>query len=199
MYKPIDPVKSLGIDDKTTSSLITVAYNYYQTKDLDKSKITKKEHAKLISCFVRFFNSLNSSRISDDDILHYLKTEGLKGKTESIALATKYISEIRQIQSTKILFSSPDLINTLNPINNKTYNRGRNIRNLVNFDYKIDVVISSNYHNKLLLPQIYLIFSLDDGEIIKVKVDLRIFNEFRKNLGMHVKKILFNEGISQIK
>ena len=116
-----------------------------------------------------------------------------------MALVTQYIKEIRQVQSTKILFSSPDLISTLNPINNKTYNRGRNIRDLVNFDYKIDVVISSNYHNKLLVPQIYLIFSLDDGEIIKVKVDLRIFNEFRKDLSMHAKKILFNEGISQIK
>ena len=199
MYKTIDPVKSLGIDDKTASSLITVAYNYYQTKEIDKSIITKKEYAKLISCFVRFFSSLNSSRLSDDDILHYLKTEGLKGKTESIALASQYVTEIRQVQSAKILFSSPDLTNTLNPVNNKTYNRGRNIRNLVNFDYKIDVVISSNYHNKLLVPQIYLIFTLDDGEIIKVKVDLRIFNEFRKCLGMHVKKILFNEGISQIK
>ena len=199
MYKPIDPVKSLGIDDKTTSSLITVAYKYYQTKEIDKSVCTKKEHAKLISCFVRFFGSLNSSRLSDDDILHYLKTEGLKGKAESLSLVTQYITEIRQIQSQKILFSSPDFTNTLNPINNKTYNRGRNIRNLVNFDYKIDVVISSNYHNKLLLPQIYLIFTLDDGEIIKVKTDLRIFNEFRKNLGMHVKKILLNEGISQIK
>ncbi len=60
-------------------------------------------------------------------------------------------------------------------------------------------MISSNYHNKLLVPQIYLIFTLDDGEIIKVKADLRIFNEFRKDLGMHVKKILLNEGISQIK
>ena len=199
MYKTIDPVKSLGIDDKTASSLIKVAYNYYQTKEIDKSIITKKEYAKLISCFVRFFSSLNSSRLSDDDILHYLKTEGLKGKTESIALASQYVAEIRQVQSAKILFSSPDLTSTLNPVNNKTYNRGRNIRNLVNFDYKIDVVISSNYHNKLLVPQIYLIFTLDDGEIIKVKVDLRIFNEFRKNLGMHVKKILFNEGISQIK
>ena len=199
MYKPIDLVKSLGCDDKTTSALITCAYNYYQTKEIEKNACSKKEHAKLISCFVRFFRSLNSSRLSDDDIIHYLKTEGLKGKAESLALVTQYITEIRQVQSTKILFSSPDLISTLNPINNKTYNRGRNIRDLVNFDYKIDVVISSNYHNKLLVPQIYLIFSLDDGEIFKVKVDLRIFNEFRKNLSMHAKKILFNEGISQIK
>ena len=35
--------------------------------------------------------------------------------------------------------------------------------------------------------------------IIKVKVDLRMFNEFRKDLGMHIKKILINEGVSQIK
>ena len=199
MNKTIDQVKSLGIDDKTTSSLITVAYNYYQTKEIDKKVCTKKEYAKLISCFVRFFRSINSTKQNDDELIQHLKLESLKGKTESLNLVTKYIAEIRQVQSSKILFGSPDLTNTLNPINNKNYNRGRHIRNLVNFDYKIDVVISSNYHNKLLQPQIYLIFSLDDGEIIKVKVDLRIFNEFRKDLAFHIKKILLNEGISQIK
>ena len=199
MNKTIDQVKSLGIDDKTTSSLITVAYNYYQTKEIDKKVCTKKEYAKLISCFVRFFRSINSTKQNDDELIQHLKLESLKGKNESLNLVTKYIAEIRQVQSSKILFGSPDLTNTLNPINNKNYNRGRHIRNLVNFDYKIDVVISSNYHNKLLQPQIYLIFSLDDGEIIKVKVDLRIFNEFRKDLAFHIKKILLNEGISQIK
>ncbi len=199
MNKTIDQAKSLGIDDKTTSSLITVAYNYYQTKEIDKKVCTKKEYAKLISCFVRFFRSINSTKQNDDELIQHLKLESLKGKTESLNLVTKYIAEIRQVQSSKILFGSPDLTNTLNPINNKNYNRGRHIRNLVNFDYKIDVVISSNYHNKLLQPQIYLIFSLDDGEIIKVKVDLRIFNEFRKDLAFHIKKILLNEGISQIK
>ena len=199
MNKTIDQAKSLGIDDKTTSSLITVAYNYYQTKEIDKKVCTKKEYAKLISCFVRFFRSINSTKQNDDELIQHLKLESLKGKTESLNLVTKYIAEIRQVQSSKILFGSPDLTSTLNPINNKNYNRGRHIRNLVNFDYKIDVVISSNYHNKLLQPQIYLIFSLDDGEIIKVKVDLRIFNEFRKDIAFHIKKILLNEGISQIK
>ena len=200
MFKYLDPVKSLGIDDKTTSSLISVAYNYYQTKEIDRKTFSKKEFAKLISCFVRFFYSLNSSKQGDEDIFQsYLKNEGLKGKTESIKILNGYVNEIRQIQNAKILFSSPDIGNTLNAIDNKTNNRGRNIRNLVNFDYKIDVIISSNYSNRLLIPQIYLIFSLDDGEIIKVKVDLRMFNEFRKNLGMHIKKILINEGVSQIK
>ena len=200
MFKYLDPVKSLGFDDKTTSSLISVAYHYYQTKEIDRNACSKKEFAKLISCFVRFFNSINSSKQGDEDIFqHYLKNEGLKGKNESIKLLNGYINEIKQIQSAKIFFSSPDIGNTLNAIDKKTNNRGRNIRNLVNFDYKIDVVISSNYSNKLLIPQIYLIFSLDDGEIIKVKVDLRMFNEFRKNLGMHIKKILINEGVSQIK
>ena len=200
MFKYLDPVKSLGLDDKTTSSLISVAYNYYQTKEINRSTFSKKEYAKLISCFVRFFGSLNSSKQQDEDAMQtYLKNEGLKGKTESIKLLNRYINEIKQIQTAQILFSSPDLGNTLNAIDKKTNNRGRNIRNLVNFYYKIDVIISSNYNNKLLIPQIYLIFSLDDGEIIKVKTDLRMFNEFRKNLGMHIKKMLINEGVSQIK
>ena len=200
MFKYLDPIKSLGVDDKTTCSLISTAYNYYQTKEINRNAISKKEFAKLISCFIRFFGSLNSSKqIDEDGFQSYLKNEGLKGKIESIKLLNGYVNEIRQIQNSKILFSSPDLGNTLNSIDIKSNNRGKNIRNLVNFDYKIDVVISSNYHNKLLVPQIYFIFTLDDGEIFKVKVDLRIFNEFRKDLGMHVKKILLNEGISQIK
>ena len=200
MFKYLDPVKSLGVDDKTTSSLISVAYNYYQTKEINRSLGSKKEYAKIISCFVRFFGSLNSSKQLDEDTFQsYLKNDGFKGKSESIKLLNGYINEIKQIQNAKILFSSPDLGNTLNPIDKKTNNRGRNIRNLMNFDYKIDVVISSNYSNKLLIPQIYFIFTLDDGEIIKVKVDLRMFNEFRKNLGMHIKKMLINEGVSQIK
>ena len=62
MFKCLDPVKSLGLDDKTTSSLISVAYNYYQTKEINRSTFSKKEYAKLISCFVRFFGSLNSSK-----------------------------------------------------------------------------------------------------------------------------------------
>jgi len=200
MFKYLDPIKSLGVDDKTTCALISTAYNYYQTKEINRNAITKKEFAKLISCFVRFFGSINSSKqIDEDGFQSYLKNEGLKGKAESIKILNGYVNEIKQIQNAKILFSSPDLGNTLNAIDIKNHNRGRNIRNLVNFDYKIDVVISSNYSNRLLIPQIYLIFSLDDGEIIKVKVDLRIFNEFRKNLGMHIKKILINEGVSQIK
>jgi hypothetical protein len=200
MFKYLDPIKSLGLDDKTTSQLITCAYNYYQRKEINKNACSKKEFAKLISCFVRFFGSINTSKQIDEDIFQsYLKNEGLKGKGESIQILNKYINEIKQIQSAKILFSSPDLGNTLNAIDIKSNNRGRNIRNLVNFDYKIDVVISSNYSNKLLIPEIYFIFSLDDGEIIKVKVDLRMFNEFRKDLGMHIKKILINEGVSQIK
>jgi len=200
MFKYLDPIKSLGIDDNTTKSLISVAYNYYQTKEIKREIGSKKEYAKLISCCVRFFGSLNSSKQIDEDMIQtYLKNEVFKGKAESIQILNGYINEIKQIQASKILFSSPDLGNTLNAIDKKTNNRGRNIRNLVNFDYKIDVIISSNYSNKLLIPQIYFIFSLDDGEIIKVKVDLRMFNEFRKNLGMHIKKILINEGISQIK
>ena len=102
MFKYLDPIKSLGIDDKTTGSLISVAYNYYQTKEINRDLATKKEYARLISCFVRFFGSLNSSKQSDEDIFQsYLKNEGLKGKPESIKLLNGYINEIKQIQNEK--------------------------------------------------------------------------------------------------
>ena len=121
MFKCLDPVNSLGLDDKTTSSLISVAYNYYQTREINRSTFSKKEYAKLISCFVRFFGSLNSSKQQDEDLFQsYLKNEGLKGKAESIKVLNGYINEIKQLQTAKILFSSPDLGNTLNAIDKKT-------------------------------------------------------------------------------
>ena len=91
MFKYLDPVKSLGLDDKTTSSLISVAYNYYQTKEINRTACSKKEFAKLISCYVRFFDSLNVSKQQDEDMLQsYLKNEGLKGKTEYSAVIPLY-------------------------------------------------------------------------------------------------------------
>ena len=196
MFKYLEPIKTLGVDDKTTSQLITCAYDYYQTKKINKNIASQKEYAKLLSCIVRFFGCVNVSRQADEELFqNYLKSEGLKGKPESIKLLNDYIKQIREIQNTRVFFSAPNVDNVLSPIPNKANNKGRSIRKLVNFDYKIDVAISSNYSNKLLAPQIYFIFTLDDGEVIKAKVDLRMFNEFRKDLAVNIKKILVNESI----
>ena len=68
-----------------------------------------------------------------------------------------------------------------------------------NFDFKIDVNISSNFNNRMLSPEIYFIFTFEDGSILKIKVDLRMFNEIRKNLSLNIKKILFNENVALLK
>ena len=94
MLKYLDPLKNLGIDEKTTSNLITIAYNYYQTKEIDKKAITKKEHAKLVSCFVRFFHSINLSKPIEEDLLQLY----YKDKPNIIKLLVGYIKEIWQIQ-----------------------------------------------------------------------------------------------------
>lgn len=200
MYKYLEPIRSLGLDDQTLSQLMQCAYEYFQTKNVNRKIGTQKEYSKALSCFVRFFGCVNPTKQFDDPLFqNYLKNECLKGKTETYNGINNYIKEILQIHSTKIFFSSPDIGNTLNPVSNKHNKQGNKIRNLVNFDYKVDVVISSNYSNKILTPHIYFVLTLDDGEIIKMKVDLRMFNEFRKSLSLNIKRILANENVIFLK
>ena len=51
----------------------------------------------------------------------------------------------------------------------------------------------------MLVPEIYMIFTLDDGSQLKMKIDMRMFNEFRKNLALNIKKIIENENVSLLK
>lgn len=195
MFKYLEPIKTLGLDDQTCSSLAQCAYEYFKTKTVNPQIATKKEYSKALSCFVRFFGLINPTKNINDPLFQlYLKNEALKGKPETLKLISQYIQEILQIHMSKVLFSSPDIENTFNAVSNKYNNKGEKIRYLVGFDYKIEVIVSSNYSNKILTPQIYFIMTLDDGEIIKMKVELRMFNEFRKDLSLNIKRILANEG-----
>ena len=128
-----------------------------------------------------------------------LKNEILKGKNESIKILNEKIKEIFQIQSKRVLFSESEPINSFKNVPLKENNKGSNISKIVNFDFKIDVPISSHYSNRLLTPEIYFIFTFDDGTILKTKVDIRMFNEFRKDLTLNIKKILTNEGVNLLK
>ena len=51
----------------------------------------------------------------------------------------------------------------------------------------------------MLTPEIYLLFSLDDGSTLKTKIDLRMFNELRKGISLNIKKILENESVPLLK
>ena len=200
MIKYLNPISKFAIDDNTTSQIIIQAYDYYKDKSVNKQIGQSKEYSQVFSCFVRFFNSINSTKpIDDEHFQNTLKNEILKGKNESIKILNEKIKDILQIQSKRVLFSESEPINSLKNVPLKENNKGSNISKIVNFDFKIDVPISSHYSNRLLTPEIYFIFTLDDGTILKTKVDIRMFNEFRKDLTLNIKKILTNEGVNLLK
>ena len=200
MIKYLNPISKFAIDDNTTSQIIIQAYDYYKDKSVNKQIGQSKEYSQVFSCFVRFFNSINSTKpIDDEHFQNILKNEILKGKNESIKILNEKIKEIFQIQSKRVLFSESEPINSFKNVPLKENNKGSNISKIVNFDFKIDVPISSHYSNRLLTPEIYFIFTLDDGTILKTKVDIRMFNEFRKDLTLNIKKILTNEGVNLLK
>jgi hypothetical protein len=122
-----------------------------------------------------------------------------KGKPQSIATLNAYIEEIKSIQKTRLMFNSDDVQNSLQAISNKNNAKGPSIKEIINCEYKIDVVISNDYSNKMLTPEIYLLFSLDDGSTLKTKIDLRMFNELRKGVALNIKKILENENVPLLK
>ena len=200
MFKYLEPIKKVQLSDEATTQLITKAYDYYQNRILPPLTDEEKQNAHILSCFIRFFKCINSGKKIDEEFLqNYFKNEIFKQKPQSIAALNNYKSEIVSIQSSRLLFSTPDLPKPLKDIALKSNSKGKNIKQIINFDYKINVVISSSYSNRMLVPEIYMIFTLDDGSQLKMKIDMRMFNEFRKNLAVNIKKIIENENVSLLK
>lgn len=199
MFKYLEPIHHLNIDDSTAQLLVAKAYQYYSTHSCESYAAIPDAHsAKAFSAFVRFFKCMNSNKKIDEDLFqNYLKNEALKGKPQTISLINTCIGEIFSIQRTRIIFS--ETISPSFPSINIPNSKGKNARFIKSFDYRIDAIISSNYCNRLLVPEIYFIFTLDDGSIIKIKIDIRLFNEFRKNIALNIKKIIENESVNLLK
>ena len=114
MIKYLNPISKFAIDDNTTSQIIIQAYDYYKDKNVNKQIGESKEYSQVFSCFVRFFNSINSTKpIDDEHFQNSLKNEILKGKNESIKILNEKIKDILQIQSKRVLFSESEPINSL--------------------------------------------------------------------------------------
>ena len=200
MFKYLEPLKKTDFNDASTVELISKAYEYYQFRVIPDLNENQKQNAQYFSCFIRFFKCINSSRKIDEEFLqNYFKNEIFKGKPRSIEILNSYIEEIKSIQKTRLLFSSDEIQSSLQAISNKSNSKGPNIKEIINYEYKLDVVISNNYSNKMLTPEIYLLFSLDDGSTLKTKIDLRMFNELRKGIALNIKKILENESVPLLK
>jgi len=199
MFKYLEPIKTFNLDDDTANNILDNSYLYYRDNILNYQLKENKNFAMAFSSFLRFLKSINSSKKIDEEFFqNYLKNEALKGKPKTISKLNDLINEIKLIQSSRILFNSNNNIG-FNQIPLKEKNFGKNYKYVSNFDFKIDVNISSNFNNRMLSPEIYFIFTFEDGSILKIKVDLRMFNEIRKDLSLNIKKILFNENVALLK
>ena len=145
-----------------------------------------------------------------------IKSSNLKElfKTHSpnlIESLNEKVNEIIAIQTNRINFSDYKLskdacrhfirksnINLLNQNNNDSVNLYlmTAIKSYRNLSYRINVTVSNRDSNRVLRPEIILIFTLDEGEKITMQIDIKIFQEFRKVLAYHIKKIIDNEAVS---
>ena len=57
----------------------------------------------------------------------------------------------------------------------------------------------TNYTNKVLLPEIILNFTLNDGKSYSFLIEYKVFQELRRLLTLHLKKIMENENILLLK
>lgn len=201
MLKYLDHLRGNNCDDTTLLVLATKAYHFYEDKSVSVFTNDQTEHDNyIISVFIRFFKCINSSKALDKDFFDgYIKNDIFKGKPLTIDYVTNCINSIKATQATRLLFEVTDVGDSLKQVPAKQNGKGKNIKKVVNFEYKLEVVVSNLVSNKVLVPQIYFIFTFDDGTTLKTQIGIRLFNEFRKNLALNIKKIIQNESVPLLK
>lgn len=186
-------------DDITLCDYLDLSYSIY-TKEIDKSKLTKvgkKFNIEVLSALIRFYRQINCSLNLDDDILK----EAFTGKPESLDNIRDKVKEIIQLQNIRNNFSSYDIapiIETpdcsLKPLHNIN-----SFKRIINFSWKVNLIISNSNMNKILIPQIFLVFEFENGEKLKASISMKRFQEMRKKFTYHIKKIIDNEHTPLLK
>lgn len=194
------------LDDTTLCTYLDVAFSFYMKDLIHTSRINSMKNkfdTKIISSIVRFFRIINITVKLDEDALK----DHLKGKAKSLENLHEKIDEILKIQGTKKKFSDTVSIAAL-PRNLFCYDTNlqanptpkiNTIKTLCDFNWKVNLVISNCNSNKILMPEILLGFSFTDGTKLQAKIPMKVFQEMRKNLTFHIKRILDNEGVTFLK
>jgi len=144
----------------------------------------------------RFFRSANYLKKNEEEAIK----EVFKNKNDIINSLMDKINKIYDVQSKRILFS--DYCNkpfTVNFERCQYLDIISNVMQLKHFSYKINVIISNNNSNRVLLPEIQLFFVLSNGKCYSFYVDVKLFQEIRKSIAFHIKKMLDNENIQLLK
>jgi hypothetical protein len=211
MVKHLDILKTSSIDDNDLASLIRNSFGYYvnnSIKTLDKETIHQDENKlKIFSNLVRYFRNVNSNKKFDEEAFNSFLKEILKDKPKSITILTEKVNEVISVQQKRINFTDKLNHKKLNFLvdSGKLSTSGLNdllndkITDIKNFSFRVNVTISNNFSNRVLSPEIYFYFTFKDGSSVQMKIDVKIFQELRKCLAYHIKKMIDNESVQLLK
>jgi len=210
-FKLLEPLKTSNYSNDEILQLINSAFNYYCKHSLVISEELKNDETKqkIFSNLVRFFRSINTNIKIEEGFLSLNLKELFKTHSNLIESLNEKVSEIIAIQTIRINFSEYKLgkdacrnfikqsnMNLLNINDSLNLNLITAIKSYRNLSYRINVTVSNKDSNRVLRPEIILIFTLDEGEKITMQIDIKIFQELRKVLAYHIKKIIDNEAVS---
>jgi hypothetical protein len=209
--KFLEQLKPFNIEDSALQNLILSAYNYNSFKS--DSLLQNIQEKKAFSLLVRFFRSLNSNKKIDEESLILCLKDVFKNKQVSMSTIQDKINQIVAIQTTRVYFGNK-IHNELNQLTERRLNYfnvkddltsiscntcgfynpvdflSNNFHILTNFYFKLNIGISNKNSNRVLQPEIYLFLQISTGETICLNIDIKVFQEIRKCLAFHIKKIL---------
>lgn len=199
VQKLFEPLKLQ--DDTSTNDYLDISYSVFSKEIISPAyikKLAKKLDVKIISNLIRFFRMINPSVKLDEEIFKDI----FKNKPNSLSNFSEKVIEIYRSQNSRLLFTEKINFlktsnffckdNTLQSLNNSS----NNIRELCNITWKINLIISNKSSNRVLLPEIIITYYFTSGESKIISVSMKVFQEMRKALTFHIKRIIDNEKIN---
>jgi len=125
--------------------------------------------------------------------------ELFKNRPDIINSLSDKVNKIFEIQTKKVIFSETKIQPTISNKETNFINIISNVQRMKSLSWKINVTISNNNSIRVLLPEIIFFLTLSDGKLYTFKVDIKLFQELRKHLAYHIKKIMDNENVVFLK
>ena len=195
VQKLLETIKPLQDDE--VKDYLDFSYSLFSKDLLDQNKMNKistKLNVHILSSLVRFFRLITPTFSFDDDEIK----EVFKNKNQALKFFQEKINEIRSIQNTRINFTDKiSLLKTKSLVLSNVKEKG--IKIFSNISWKVDLIISNKLCSKVLTPCISLFFHFSDGSVKSLKVSIKVFQEMRKTITHHIKKILDNEKVVFLK
>lgn len=211
LFKYLEILKS--IEEKDLKDLLETSFNYFTSNKTNKINDNIIESKALKACFsglVRFYRCVNANKKIEDDQINQSIKEIFKGKnTELNEVLLNQINRILSVQNKRINFTEINLEAIRKRKNSDNDDSSdylakkafllNNIFEFKSFSWKININISNNVSNRVLLPEIVFMFTLQDGKTYSFLIDIKVFQELRRLLTVHIKRILENEQVVLLK